>query len=81
MADERPAPLRFSNELKIRRQMQKRGCTDVELREALQSPALPANGKAGPAFRYVHPRTGKSVIVDAASGDIFHVGKDGYRDG
>jgi hypothetical protein len=38
-----------------------------------------ATGKAGPALRYVHPVTGKSVVVDAATGEIFHVGGEGFR--
>ncbi len=40
---------------------------------------LPAIGRHGPAMRFIHPATGKSVLVDAASGEIFHVGGEGYK--
>jgi hypothetical protein len=72
------APLRFSNERKLRRQMQKRGWTESTIRQALEASALPAQGKHGRAFRYVHAVTGNSVVVDAASGDIFHHGRERY---
>jgi hypothetical protein len=71
-------PLKFSNEAKLRKQMQKRGWLEQEIREALETPGMPAQGKLGPAMRHVHPRTGKSVVVDVASGEIFHVGGEGY---
>lgn len=72
-------PLRFSNESKLRKQMRKRGWTEQEIREALATPGLPAQGKQGPALRHVHPVTGKSVVVDEATGEIFHVGREGYE--
>ena len=72
-------PLRFSNEPKLREQMRRRGWTEAELREALATTPLPARGKVNPALRYVHPVTGKSVVVDAVTGEIFHVGKQGFR--
>ena len=81
-AGEDPAgepPLRFSNEPKLRKQMRKRGWTEAELREALATTAFPAVGKGGPAMRYVHPTTGNSVVVDQATGEIFHVGGEGYE--
>ena len=71
-------PLKFANEAKIRRQMQKRGWTEQDVRDALATPPLPAAGKLGPALRYVHPVTRKSVVVDAATGAIFHVGGEGF---
>ena len=71
-------PLRFSNEAKLRQQMRKRGWTEQEIREALATPGIPAKGKHHPATRHVHPVTGKSVIVDDVTGDIFHVGGEGY---
>ena len=72
-------PLRFSNEPKLRAQMRKRGWTVEQIREALATTPVASRGKRGPALRYVHPVTGKSVVVDAASGEIFHVGGEGYR--
>lgn len=74
-------PLRFSDAAKLRRQMLKRGWTDAEVREALREVPIAAVGKRGPALRYVHPRSGKSVVVDAATGEIFHVGGEGFRYG
>jgi hypothetical protein len=66
-------PLRFSNEAKLRDQMAARGWTEDEIREALATTPLAATGKLGPALRYV-----QSVVVDAATGEIFHVGGEGF---
>jgi hypothetical protein len=71
-------PLRFSNEAKLRKQMHKRGWTDEQIREAMRTAGVPARGKVNPATRYVHPVTGKSVVVDAVTGEIFHVGGEGF---
>lgn len=35
-----------------------------------------ANGN--PATRYVHPRTGQSVVVDNVTGEVIHVGGPGF---
>jgi hypothetical protein len=70
--------LRFSDEGKLRKQMQKRGWTDEQIREALATTPLPATGKRGPALRYVHPVTRKSLVVDGATGEFFHVGGEGF---
>jgi hypothetical protein len=75
---QQPPPLRFANESKLRRQMESRGWTEQQIREAMATAAIPASGKRGPAFRFVHPATGKSVVIDAATGEIFHVGGEGY---
>ncbi len=39
--------LKFSNEAKIRRQMAKRGWTDQQLLEAMQTVGIVTRGKAG----------------------------------
>ena len=70
--------MRFSNEVKIRQQMKARDWTEAMILEALQTPGMPATGKQGPATRYVHPESGKSVVVDNATGEIFHVGGEGF---
>ncbi len=75
---EKAVNLRFSNEAKIRQQMKARGWTDALVLEALQAPGIPTRGKKGPATRHVHPTTGKSVVVDNATGEIFHVGGEGF---
>jgi len=59
--------------------MKSRGWTDEMLREALATPGIAALGKRGQATRYVHTATGKSVVVDNGSGEIFHVGDEGFR--
>jgi hypothetical protein len=74
-------PLRFSNEFKLRRQMRKRRWTEAQIREALATTPIAAVGKKGPALRFRHPTSRKSVIVDAATGEIFHLGKEGFRYG
>jgi len=80
MADTpQPQPITFANEAKLRAQMQRRGWTEHMIREALQTPGLATQGKRGAATRYVHPATGKSVIVDDATGEVFHVGGEGYK--
>lgn len=75
---EEQAPLKFSNEAKLRRQMARRGWTEQQFREALATTGIATLGKRGPATRYVHPITGKSVVIDDATGEIFHVGGEGY---
>lgn len=70
--------LRVSNERKLQKQMRRRGWTGAEIREALATPGLPTRGKDGAALRHVHPLSGKSVVVDEATGEIFHVGGEGY---
>ena len=70
--------LRFSNEKKLRQQMGRRGWDEQQIREALATQPIPTTGKRGPALRYLHPSSGKSIVVDAASGEIFHVGGEGF---
>jgi hypothetical protein len=72
-------PLRFANEGKLRNQLAKRGWTEAKIEEALRTRGLYARGKRGPATRYVHPTTGRSVVVDDATGEVFHVGGDGFE--
>lgn len=71
--------VRYANEAKLRLQMAKRGWTEAQIVEALRTPGIPTRGKKGPATRYVHPMTGRSVVVDDASGEVFHVGGDGFE--
>lgn len=74
-----PATLRFKNEPKIRQQMKTRGWTETMILEALKTTGVPTRGKLGRATRFVHPTTGKSVVVDDATGEVFHVGGEGFR--
>jgi hypothetical protein len=73
------APLRFSNEPKLRKQMRKRCWTEQQIREAIRTPGVRVKGKIHPATRHVHPATGKSVVVDDRTGEIFHVGNERYK--
>jgi RHS repeat-associated protein len=66
---------------KIVRQMAKRGWTRRQVAEAIQNgrqvrAVNRATGNA--ATRYVHPGTGQSVVLDDVTGDIIHVGGDGF---
>jgi hypothetical protein len=72
-------PLRFSNEPKLRKQMRKRGWTELMIREALQTTPEPWRGKLGPALRYTHTATGKKLMVHASSGKIFHLGTESFK--
>jgi RHS repeat-associated protein len=62
--------------------MAQRGWTPAQISEAIASgqqvPAVnnirPGNG----ATRYIHPRTGRSVVVDNVTGEVIHVGGDGF---
>jgi hypothetical protein len=45
----------------------------------MATPGIPAQGKNGPATRYIYPATGKSVVVDNATGEVFHVGGEGFK--
>ena len=67
-------------------QMRKRGWTNAQIDEAIASgqrfPAPNNINKGNTASRYVHPTTGKSVVVDDVTGDIIQVGGDpkaGFR--
>ncbi|MFN8523147.1 MAG: polymorphic toxin-type HINT domain-containing protein [Chloroflexota bacterium] len=69
-----PAPTISS---KIARQMPNRGWTLDDILMAMrEGQRIRAVNRAtgGPATRYVHPRTGQSVVIDDATGDVIHVG-------
>ena len=66
---------------KLLRQMAKRGWTAVQIDEARRSGrSFPAANRetGGSATRYVHPVTGRSVVIDDTSGEVIHVGGDGF---
>lgn len=62
--------------------MSGRGWTAEQITEAIQlGQRLPAVNNVRPgnaATRYVHPATGRSVVVDDVTGEVIHVGGDGY---
>ena len=63
--------------------MQRRGWTPEQITEAIQggerysAQNLVNNGN--PATRYVHPTTGRSVVLDNATNEVIHVGGDGFK--
>jgi hypothetical protein len=62
--------------------MRARGWTPDQVTEAIQNgqpiPAVNNVDPSHPAMRYVHPATGRSVVVDTVTGEVIHVGGDGF---
>ena len=61
--------------------MAARGWTLEQIDEArANGESLPAvNHETGrAATRYIHPETGRSVVIEDVSGDVIHVGGDGF---
>lgn len=71
--------IKYSNYEKITFQMKQRGWTEQDILDALKTKGIPTVGKNGPATRYINPNTGKSVVVDNKTKEIFHVGGEGYK--
>ncbi len=69
---------------KVARQMKGRGWTESAISEAIQHgrQVSTRNFRTGTAAtRYVHPTTGRSVVVDTDSGEVIQVGDYGFRFG
>jgi RHS repeat-associated protein len=68
---------------KFQRQMQQRGWTEAQIDEAMGSGTrFPAPNNVNPAnsaTRYVHPDTGRSVVIDDVTNEVLHVGGDGFK--
>jgi hypothetical protein len=64
-------------------QMERRGWTPNQIDAALASgQKFPASNNLNPAngaTRYVHPETGRSVVTDNKTGQVIHVGGDGFK--
>ena len=64
-------------------QMQRRGWTPGQIDEAISSGAQHAAEnlvkKGNAAMRYVHPKTGRSIVVDKVTNEVIHVGGDGFK--
>lgn len=58
--------------------MLKRGWSTTEIQEACDKgaayPAVDETASASTATRFVHPTSGKSVVINNATGNIIHVG-------
>jgi hypothetical protein len=66
---------------KLLRQMASRGWTETQIGEAVAMGAryVTVNRETeGPATRYVHAVTGRSVVIDDVSGEVIHVGGDDF---
>ncbi|MGQ0614114.1 MAG: colicin E5-related ribonuclease [Planctomycetaceae bacterium] len=63
--------------------MKERGWTSQQIDEAVsRGKALTAENNLNPgnsATRYVHPDTGRSVVIDDVTKEVLHVGGDGFR--
>jgi len=67
---------------KFQRQMLQRGWADLQIDEAVAGGMRygVVNFETGvSATRYVHPETGRSVIIEDASGEVLDVGGDDFR--
>ena len=62
--------------------MGQRGWTPDQITEAIQGgQKFPATNNIAPAngaTRHVHPTTGRSVVVDHTTGEVIHIGGDGF---
>ena len=70
------------SQAKWENQMKQRGWTVQQINEALYSnDSYSAPNNISPnngATRYVHPTTGRSIVIDNVTGRILHVGGDGF---
>jgi hypothetical protein len=71
------------SQTKWENQMKQRGWTEQQIDEAILSgKPYPTPNNINPdngAIRYVHPTTGRSVVIDNVTGSILHVGGDGFK--
>ena len=71
----------FKYDDEIHRQMGQRGWTPEQIDEAVRSgPRIDAINKrtGGPATRYAHAATGRSVVIDNSTNEVVQVGRDGF---
>jgi RHS repeat-associated protein len=73
----------FKTEAKWAGQLSKRGWTAEQITEAVTKgksfEAVNLVNKANSATRYVHPITGKSVVIDNVTKELLHVGGPGFK--
>jgi len=74
---------RFKSEAKWQQQLSKRGWSPQQISEAVvhgeHFPAENLVNKGHSARRYVHPETGRSVVVDDVTKEVLHVGGDNFK--
>jgi hypothetical protein len=72
----------FKSQNKWANQMAKRGWTPTQITEAIEKgtahTAENLINKGNPAIRYIHPETGRSVVIDNITKEVIHVGGDGF---
>lgn len=63
-------------------QMMRRGWTARQIEEAIHNGrSYPAENRINPsngATRYVHPKTGRSAVIDDTTGQVIQLGGDGF---
>lgn len=73
----------FKTEAKWAGQMSKRGWTAEQITEAVAKgksySVVNMVNKANSATRYVHPTTGKSVVIDDVTKELLHIGGTGFK--
>ena len=72
----------FKDRAKLERQMTERGWTYGQIGEAVPPGERfgAVNNETGRvATRYVHPRTGRSVVIDNETDSVIMVGGNGFR--
>lgn len=65
-----------------KKKMESRGWTEEEIDTSIHNGLhLPARNNVNPghaASRYVHPTTGRSVVLDDVTSEVIHLGGDGF---
>lgn len=73
----------FKTSTKWANQLAKRGWTEKQITEAITKgksfKAINNVNHAHPATRYVHPKTGRSVVIDDITNELLHVGGSGFK--
>ncbi len=73
----------FKSSTKWTNQLAKRGWTEKQITEAISRGksfnAVNNVNKANGATRFVHPKTGQSVVIDDVTKELLHVGGPGFK--
>ena len=73
----------FKSKAKWLNQLSKRGWTPEQITEAITKGksfnAVNKVNRGNSATRYIHPKTGKSVVIDDVTKEILHVGGPGFK--
>jgi predicted RNA-binding protein (virulence factor B family) len=73
----------FKSLAKWQSQLTKRGWTTQQITEAVENgekfTAKNLINKDNTATRYVHPKTGRSVVIDDVTKEVIHVGGNDFK--